>query len=121
MSSNKSISTVTTASASTAAGRNPKKIFMYVSSSTSEVHLRSLLAKYGQVNYVHIPTNESGQSKGMVFAGFRWHEDAAAAIEGLNGSFLNSMVLHPHWATPRKKPTGPQKSKRSGSRQTPKA
>jgi RNA recognition motif-containing protein len=71
---------------------------------TTDVCLRSLFERfYGQVNFVYIPKNSKGQSKGMAFVGFRWHEDAAFTLQDLDGSVLDGMVLHPQWATPRKR------------------
>lgn len=91
-----------------------------ISTIRSEVQLRSMLEKYyGTVNYVHIPKNEEGQSKGGAIVGFRWHEDAVVALEYLNGSVLDGMVLHPQWATPsrnQKQRQPRQPIKRNGSR-----
>ena len=119
MASNNSISTAATAPSSCSTGtRNkwfPKKLFIYISPNTSETRLRASFSDYGEVNYVHILTdNKSGQSKGMAFVVFRWHEDAAAALVGMDGVVLDKMVLHPEWAIQRPvtadKPRNPKKN-----------
>lgn len=108
MSSNKSVSTETTASVSVASTRSinkyPKKIFLYISPSTDDFSLWQLLESYGEVQYVNILLDKEGYSRGMAFAGFRWHEDAARALDELDGSAMDGMILHPRWATSRKQP-----------------
>jgi RNA recognition motif-containing protein len=121
MSSNQSISSNTTASLSTAATsatfRFPKKLFLEVSPSTTNSELRLVAEHYGRVRDVHIPKNKLEQSRGFAFVTFQRHDDAAAAVEGLDGSRLEGMILHPRWAAPKK--TNKQKRvniKRNGSR-----
>ena len=54
--------------------------------SASEEELRALMAKYGVVNNVTILRDRDLQtSKGCGFVTFDTHENAAAAIAGLNG------------------------------------
>lgn len=117
-SSNNSISTSTTASTTTTNhSRFPKKLFMGVSPSTTELSLRQVMQGYGRVFNVHVPHNEHGHSRGFAFVTFQWHEDAAFAMEDLEGSKLDGLILHPRWAAP-KSSTKPQqkKKKRNGSR-----
>lgn len=105
MPSNQSISTRTTASVSTASSSKtlfPKKLFMPVSPATTAEDLKAMLEYYyGRINNVHIHTNQYGQA--MAFIGFRRHEDAAYALEDLKGYPYEGLILHPQWATPRKK------------------
>jgi RNA recognition motif-containing protein len=63
--------------------------------STSELDLRSLLGRYGEVRDVEVVKDRfSGQSKGYAFATF--DDDAAAfqAIDGLNNSMFEGRELH---------------------------
>ena len=111
MSSNKSVSTVTTASATTASttpqNKFPKKIFLYISPVTTEAGLKAFLRERGfRVKYVHILRTQEGHSRGMAFVVFRWYEDAVAAMENINGCVLDSMILHPDWAKTRPSPLG---------------
>jgi polyadenylate-binding protein len=106
MSSNKSISSNTTASLSTSATgttfRFPNKLFLQVSPSTTGSELKLVAENYGRVRDVHIPKSEHKQSRGFAFVTFQRHDDAAAAMEGLDGSRLEGMLLHPRWAAPKK-------------------
>jgi RNA recognition motif-containing protein len=106
MSSNKSISSNTTASVSTSATgsalRFPNKLFLQVPFSTTDSELKQVAEHYGRVCDVYIPKNEHNQSRGFAFITFQRHGDAAAAMEGLNGSRLEGRLLHPRWAAPKK-------------------
>jgi RNA recognition motif-containing protein len=114
MSSTTSIS----AAATGAAFKFPKKLFLEVSPVTTDWELEKVAEQYGRVHNVHIPKNERNQSRGFAFVTFRWHEDAAAAMEDLEGSPLGGMILHPRWAAPKKtnKKQEKVKPKRNGSR-----
>jgi RNA recognition motif-containing protein len=57
---------------------------------------------YGRVRDVHIPKNKHEQSRGFAFVTFQRHDDAAAAVGGLDGSRLEGMILHPRLAAPKK-------------------
>lgn len=125
MSSSASINnTATTASHSsiasdasvTATVRYPKKIYMDVSPSTSEMDLHIFMECYGEVTSVHIPQNAKGRSRGFAFVTFQWHEDATYALEQLEGRSLDGLILHPRWATPKKnKRIQVKNKKRNGS------
>ena len=123
ISSSQSVVTVSTVASSSASTTNsryshkstpatkfPKKVFVYISPCTTQVGLRQVFEEYGQVNYVRILTDQEGCSRGMAFVGFRWSEDAAAAIEGLNGRVLDKMILRPSWASPPRKQTSDQQT-----------
>jgi RNA recognition motif-containing protein len=121
MSSNESISSNTTASLSTSATettfRFPNKLFLQVSPSTTDSELKLVAEHYGRVRDVPIPKNEHKRSRGFAFVTFQRHDDAAAAMEGLDESRLEGMLLHPRWAAPKK--TNKQERvnpKRNGSR-----
>ena len=81
--------------------------------------------QFCRVNYVRIPKNEHGQSRGFALIFFRRHEEAAVAMEELEGSKFDGLVLHPRWAAPQRKKIEEQKRpkeeqkrkrKRNGSR-----
>jgi len=110
--------TYTSTSSTSTAARYPKKIFLNVSRCTSEAQLRRVMQEYGQVNSVHIPVDrETGQSRGFAFVTFRWHEAAVRAMEGLEGSALDGLILRDvRWATLKnKKDDNKKKPKRNGS------
>ena len=84
---------------------------------TTECGLFSVMEEFGHVNAIDIPKNESGNSRGFAFVTFRWHEDAVAAMEELEGSVLDSLILHPRWAAPKKE----KKTDKKGKGRTKKA
>ena len=120
MSSNYSVASTTAAtSSSSSTVYYPKKIFLNVSPSTTETRLYFVMQQYGPVNRVHIPMDrETGKSRGFAFVTFRWHEDAVAAIRGLEGVALDGLILRDlRWAAPKKnKDARAPKPKRNGSR-----
>ena len=71
---------------------------------------------YGRVKFVDIV--QVYPDRTLAFVGFRYHEHAALALEGLNGSKLDFMVLRPQWAIPRKskKKEGDSKKRRTARR-----
>ena len=125
MSSNQSIATSTTASLSTSQGgqqpqrrQHQKTIFLGVAPSTTEVALHILMEReYGPIQMVRIPLDQDRKSRGFAFITFQYYEHAVAAIEGLDGVPLDGLILHPQWATPRRKPSprqhtgGPRKAR----------
>mmetsp|Transcript_19612 Transcript_19612/g.35604 ORF Transcript_19612/g.35604 Transcript_19612/m.35604 type:complete len:133 (-) Transcript_19612:372-770(-) len=123
MSSSVSNNTATTfshssvgASSSNAAVRYPKKIFMNVSPATTEIELRIFMECIGEVTSVKIPQDDKGKSRGFAFVTFRRNEDAAYALEQLEGHRLDGLILHPRWAAPkRNRNKEPKKQKRNGS------
>ena len=99
-----SVSTQSTASVSTATtvADAPKKLFMEISSATEQEELKALLEyHFGRTVHMHVHTNQYGRT--MAFVTFRYHEHAARALQELQGYRLDGLVLHPQWATPRKK------------------
>jgi len=121
MSSIKTFATASTTSVSTSHTETkfPKKLFIDVSPSTTEHQLYFACESYGPVMNVYIPKDkQTGMSRGFAFVVFRWHEDAAFAIQSLEGKALDGLILHPRWAAPTKKTTDNTKtrSKRNGSK-----
>ena len=121
-SSEASVSTAATAtSATTSSSDNqslPKKLFLGVPYHTSRVELELLVEQYGRVRNVHIPLNDArDKNRGFAFVTFFCHEDAADAIDGLEGEKFQGMILHPRWAEDKKQnaPKKATKSKRCGS------
>ncbi|KAL7576231.1 hypothetical protein ACA910_013712 [Epithemia clementina (nom. ined.)] len=98
----------------------PKKVFLYISSSTTKIGLHAFFQSFGfTINDVHIPTDTFGPSKGMAFVAFQQHEDAVDALDSINGKILDNMVLHLAWAKPRNKASS-SFSKRQEQVHTPK-
>jgi RNA recognition motif-containing protein len=127
-SSNTSITSITTStttqaqSTGRAATHFPKKIFMEVSPSTSETELAILIKQFGVViANAHIPKNEHGLSRGLTFVTFRCYEDAAYAMQQLQGARFQGLILHPRWANNTNRRKEVSKRKRSGSRKKQKA
>ena len=60
----------------------------------------SLQGHDGKVNFCDI--RQVYPDRTLAFVGFRRHENAALATEGLNGSNLEFMVLCPQWTIPHK-------------------
>lgn len=51
----------------------------------SDQKLNDLLEKYGKTTSVHISKDETGKSKGFLFANYETHDFAKAAVDGING------------------------------------
>lgn len=109
-------SSIGASSSSNAAVRYPKKIFMNVSPATTEIDLCIFMERFGEVTSVKIPQDDKGKSRGFAFVTFRWNEDAAYALEQLEGHRLDGLILHPRWAAPKtNRNKEPKKQKRNGS------
>ena len=62
------------------------------------------MQEYGEVTNVHIPKNEEGHSRGFAFVTFRWHESAVVAMDEMEGSVLDHLILRDiRWAAPPKR------------------
>jgi RNA recognition motif-containing protein len=122
-------STATTASMSTTAESNtapssPKKklIVLNLSLDTEEAELEFYCSHFDPDCKAFIPRTPKGENRGFGFVTFTSHENASEALQGLNGSALNHMILKVDWANekPRKprlnQPTEKKNSKRNGSR-----
>ena len=112
MSLDSSFSTISTASLSTQAAPNfrnngqnknkNRKIFLGVAPATTELQLFAIAQEYGSVRDVRIPKDQEGRSRCFAFITFQWHEDAEMAMNELNGSALDGLILCPRWAEPKK-------------------
>lgn len=60
--------------------------------------------------------NKDGQSRGFAFARFQWHEDDQKALECIEWTVLDGLILHPQWATYVGTRNAPSKPNRNGSR-----
>jgi translation initiation factor 3 subunit G len=75
-----------------------------LSEDTREDDLRELCRRFGQIQRVFLAKDRhSGLSRGFAFVTFAFREDAAKAIEALNGFGYDHLVLAVEWA----KPSGP--------------
>lgn len=71
----------------------------------SEDELRQIFEEYGEVTSVKIITDKySGRSKGFGFVDMVERDDAATAMENLNGSEVQGRALKVNEATQNKKP-----------------
>lgn len=79
-----------------------KKIFVGgLAFSTNEDELRNLFAPFGQINSVQIVTDRyTGKSRGFGFVEMNSDEEAAKAIESLNGTELAGRTLTVNEARP---------------------
>ncbi len=67
-----------------------------------EDDLRELFSRFGQVTRVYVALDrERGISKGFAFVNFVRKDDAARAIQKLNGYGYANLILHVEWAQPR--------------------
>lgn len=96
----------------------------------TDQELRELVSEAGEVVDVHIPTDrDSGRPRGFAFVGFATEEQAANAVEAINGREVSGRVLRvniaedrPRGSRPRRdfgtsRPSAPRRSgKPKGSR-----
>ncbi|KAI8879391.1 hypothetical protein K501DRAFT_336108 [Backusella circina FSU 941] len=67
--------------------------------------LSQLFRKYGRIVSARVMTNQSGQSKGYGFVSFAKPEEAAAALQEMNGYILANRPLTVSYHEPKKKLT----------------
>lgn len=65
-----------------------------IDTKVSEKELSSLFAKYGDIQSVSLQVDEEGNSKGFAFITFATHDQAVAAVEGLNNFVLEGKALY---------------------------
>ena len=71
--------------------------------------LREACAEYGEVKEARVITDrDTGRSRGFGFVTFEAEEDAAKAIEGMNGSDLDGRTLRVNIAEDRRASRGPR-------------
>ncbi len=84
---------------------------LYVGSlpySTTDAQLSELFAQYGSVASAKVITDKfTGQSRGFGFVEMATSEEAQRAIDGLNGTPLESRTLIVNEAKPQEKREGP--------------
>jgi cold-inducible RNA-binding protein len=74
---------------------------------TGQQELEQAFAAYGQVDRVSIVTDrETGQSRGFAFVEMPNRDEAAQAINALNGYQLNGRALNVNEARPREERSG---------------
>lgn len=82
---------------------------------TTEEELKELFESVGTVNLVElIKDRETGSSKGFAFVTMASQDDAAKAIEQVNGRSLGNRELRVSTARPREERSGGYDSNRSG-------
>jgi RNA recognition motif-containing protein len=84
-------------------GMGMTKLFVgNLSSEVTPVDLRAAFAAYGQVTAAHIVLDRSnGTSRGFGFIEMTSHENATAAMRGLDGTDLKGRRMHVNRARPR--------------------
>jgi len=74
-----------------------------LSKNAVEMDLRELFGHYGRITRVFIGKDyDTGESRGFAFVTFCNREDAAVALENLNGYGYGYLILKVEWAKPRK-------------------
>jgi RNA recognition motif-containing protein len=77
--------------------------------------LRSAFAKHGEVTHVHIMTDsDSGRPRGFAFITMRTPEEAAKAIERMNGTTLDGRPLRVNEAQERRHGDAERGGRRGG-------
>ncbi|XP_037773312.1 eukaryotic translation initiation factor 3 subunit G-like [Penaeus monodon] len=72
-----------------------------LSQNTKGQDLHDLFRPFGDIHRVFLAKNKkTGQSKGFAFINFRRWEDAAKAIQGLNGYTYDHQILCVKWSKP---------------------
>ena len=81
----------------------------------TEDMLQNLFSEYGQVSAARIITDkQTGRSKGFGFVEMNSDEEAAAAIEGLNGKDVDGRALKVNEAQPKQDTGGGRGPRRGG-------
>ena len=74
-----------------------------LSKNAVELDLRELFGHYGKITRVFIVKDHTtGESRGFAFVTFCSREDAAVALDNLNGYGYGYLILKVEWAKPRK-------------------
>ena len=94
----------TNTSSSSSSSQFPKKLFINIPTDTTKVELGLLLKPYGNIKDLYIPidlnNNKTGnKNRGFAFVTFSWSEDAQLALETLDGTSFQGLILHPQWAS----------------------
>lgn len=82
---------------------------------TTEAELKTFFEPYGEVSRVHIATDrDTGRPRGFAFIEMPNDDEAAKAIEGLNGNSLGGRTLTVNEARPKPERSGGGGSYRGG-------
>ncbi|XP_068205130.1 eukaryotic translation initiation factor 3 subunit G-like isoform X2 [Palaemon carinicauda] len=72
-----------------------------LSENTKEQDLQELFRPFGEISRIFLAKDKNtGQSKGFAFINFKRREDAARAIQVLNGYGYDHLILSVEWAKP---------------------
>jgi len=72
-----------------------------VSTDATRDDMHELFRKFGPIARVSVPQDRAtGEGRGFAFIDFYNHADAARAIEALNGTGFDSLILNVDWARP---------------------
>jgi translation initiation factor 3 subunit G len=74
-----------------------------LSEDTTDEDLENLFRPYGYISRIFLAKTPQGRSKGFAFINFRNRDDAARALERLNGTGFNHLILSIEWAKPSNK------------------
>jgi len=75
-----------------------------LSEDTKEADLAELFRSFGRISRIFLAKDKyNGLSKGFAFINFENREDAARAIEKLNGYGYDHLILNVEWAKPSNK------------------
>ena len=78
---------------------------------TTEEELRALFAPFGQITRIHIAKDrETGRARGFAFVEMPNDDEAAKAMEGLNGKEVGGRALKVNEARPKGEGRGPERS-----------
>ncbi|KDD72707.1 hypothetical protein H632_c2994p1, partial [Helicosporidium sp. ATCC 50920] len=73
-----------------------------LSEDADEESLRKLFGKIGNTTRIFVARDrETGESRGFGFVTYSRYEDAARAIQVLDGHGYDNLILSVEWATPR--------------------
>jgi translation initiation factor 3 subunit G len=86
-----------------------------ISEDTTEANLQDLFSPFGRISRVYLAKDrETMTSRGFAFISFVHHEDAANAMEALQGYGYDHLILKLEWA----RPTGGGKDGNAGGERT---
>ena len=96
-----------------------KNVFVgNISFQTTEGELQSLFEPFGQITRIQLMTDrDTGRSRGFAFVEMSSDEEAANAIQALNGKQVNGRALNVNEARPKPERSGPGGGYRSDNRQ----
>lgn len=85
--------------------RRPRnKLYVKISTETTDEDIRGVFATYGAIKKVDIPTNKEGLVKGHAYVQFDTEDDATQALEGSNSLELKGVCFESDWARFKRRP-----------------